>query len=762
MGAALLWWLWAGLLGLAALPLTFTLFRHLPDRGYPLSKALGLLIVAYLLWLAGSFRLLPNELWAIWLILLLVAAVSLAVLSRQRQAMREFLSRHLAYIALTEAVFLAFFLAMALLRAYSPPLGTTEQPMDLALLNASLRAESFPPQDPWLSGHGVNYYYFGYLMAALLTRLSGLPGAVGYNLALASLYGLAALGAFSLGYNLVRATLGSARAGVATGLAAAGFLLALGNWEGVLELARARGWGAPGLWEWVGIPGLAAAAPAPSWIPTEFWWWWRATRMLDQGGAITEFPIFSFILGDLHPHVMALPFGLLALGLALNLFLAPSLGLRPLFRHVWLWGGTALGLGALGFLNSWDLPTYGFILAGAVLLQGRLEGRGVIRSLALIALCLSLALALYWPFYAGFAAQARGALPVLGLGSRPFLYLLFWGPFLFFGLSLAAALALPALRGQPVSVRQAYAATLPLLFLLALWLLLELAASLLAGGLAAGLGEAAGRAWLLLPLGGILSLLLLALMRGRESRRVGRGPAFALGLLFTGLFLTYGVELFYIWDIFGYRVNTVFKLYYQAWALLAVAAAYGLYYLLARWRSAVWAKALWVGLGAALVAGAFYYTVGAASSRMEGFARPPDLDGLAGRAGEADAAGVAWLQANVAGVPVVLEAWGDSWSDYGRISSRTGLPTVLGWRFHEVQWRGHSSELAERAQDIDAIYRDGTPAQAVELLKKYGVSYVYVGPLEREKYGPGVAGRLASLLETAYSQGLVTIFRVRE
>src|SRR3990172_839810 len=213
-----------------------------------------------------------------------------------------------------------------------------------------------------LSGSGVSYYYFGYVSQAMLGKLAAVPTSVAYNLGLAGTAALAATAAFGLAYNLV--SLGrrvGATLALAVGGAGALLLTVLGNLEGVLEFAAANGVGSAAFFRSLGIKGLEAANESATWYPTEqssFWWWWRATRISPDGSSITEFPFFSFLLGDLHPHVMAIPFVLTVIGLGLVLWRSES----PLSFNAWRRQPAALlvvavMLGGLGFLNTWDLPT---------------------------------------------------------------------------------------------------------------------------------------------------------------------------------------------------------------------------------------------------------------------------------------------------------------------------------------------------------------------------------------------------------------------
>jgi len=332
MLAVVSWWLIMEVMGLLVLPLSLRVFRHLPDRGYALAKPLGLLLTGYLLWIGASFGFLSNSRTGILFCMVLVGLASLVLWQRERGSIRTFFSRNKRVIAATELLFALAFVGWAVVRAYNPDIAATEKPMEIAFLNTILRSERFPAHDPWLSGFAISYYHFGYLLVAVLTKLSGVAASIGFNLAISLLFALTATGAFSLVYNLVATDMGqSARQGISSiawALMGPLFVVLIGNLEGLFEVLHTRGLGSPRFWQWLDVEGLTSAPVNGRWVPTDMWWWWRASRVVNDRDlrgvhmeVIDEFPQFSFLLGDMHPHVLALPFVVLALALALNLLL---------------------------------------------------------------------------------------------------------------------------------------------------------------------------------------------------------------------------------------------------------------------------------------------------------------------------------------------------------------------------------------------------------------------------------------------------------
>ena len=790
---AFIWLIAIEILGALAFPLAFLLFRRLPDRGYTLTKPLALVLSSYLLWIAGLTHLIPNARITIFGILLLGALIAGWTAYWKRGELRDFLRSEWRTLLVAEAVFLGFFVLWLAIVSEIPAINHTEKPMDFAFLNAIWQSKYFPPEDPWLAGHSISYYYFGHFMMAALIKITGVGGSVGYNLAISLIPALLGIGSFGLLYNLVRLSGGSRAAALGFGLVAPVLVMLIGNLEGALEFVYARGWGSEGFWQWVGIKGLEGGQTAATGLcPDQPWWWWRATRVIDTLAdgqsldyTITEFPFFSFILGDLHAHVTSLPFLLLFLSVGLNLFVSPEkFGLGWIRRHPVESLAVALLLGTLAFVNSWDFPVYAVILCMIIFtktyrdswaeqprsdLAGANDvlGRTVQSTVLMLVPLVAGAVVLFLPFYLDLSTQASGVLPVTDHATRPLLFFLVMGLFLV----LAASFVL---RQLPSTFRptqsDAPAVLMVLIFTLfpfLAWGVTMLLLTLLAGGLLAGIGEVIGRFLWIMP---GLVIVGLAGISALQRARLGREPLAALPLLLVAaaFYLLVGAELFYLVDGFGNRMNTVFKLYYQSWLLLAIAGAYGLYY----WHSHRPARRIipqlghyaWVGVVVLLLAVSLYYPVGAVLDRTGIFGpghRLADntLDGLAfvKEADPDEYAAIHWLR-DQAPPGRIVEAVGNDYSDYGRISASTGLPTVLGWKGHELQWRGTTTIFDGREEDVAEIYQSGDPERILRLLQRYDIRYIYSGRRERASYGSNHLENYDSFLRTVFQQGSVTIY----
>lgn len=797
---------------MAALPWVFQLFRFLPDRGVTLAKPAAVLVISYLVWVFGLARLLPNTALTVWIIALCIIIASMWLAGRQWEELREFLRQRWAVLLAGELVFLLMFVGWALVVSGSPGITHTEKPMDFMLLNAAYQTRYFPAEDAWLSGHSISYYYFGHHMMATLSKMSGVVTSAGYNLSVATLPALAGIVSVGLLYNLVRLAGGGMRWALGLGAAAPAVILLSGNLAGALEFVRIRGWGGPGFWDWAGIEGMMSQAAQGGVFPGQFWWWFRSTRIINttsSDGAtldytITEFPAFSFLLGDLHAHVLAIPFLLLAVATALNVYASckfPVSSIQVLKTRYWLLVPVALAGGALAFINFWDFATFMALFAAALILKGCRDYPGsllnsVIGAAAVFLPVFLLAVVLFGPVYFSFSGQTDGVLPLREVSTNPFHLFIVLGLFILPCLALLArnlagfliraptpesgtAGAGPDAAERPLAVVALVIAATPI----GIWMATAFLFTMVSDGAGAALDDLGRRMTLALP-GAIVVGLAAYVAAARARRNDGIAASFVLLLMALGFFLVMVADLFHIVDAFSgpwRRMNTVFKVYYQAWLLLGIAGTFAVYALWssqssnrasagdsARWKSTAALRLAqggkWGGgaVLALLLVGSFYYTLGAALERSGAQGAPYEgrtLDGLAYLEVDdpAEYAAIAWLR-DEAPPGRMVEAVGDDYSRFSNVSASTGLPTVLGWIGHELQWRGSSEPFAGRAEDVSAIYTSQDPGQVRLLLEKYEVRYVYVGKRELEKYGVSSLGNFKDFLETVFQQDDVVIY----
>ena len=870
------WWLVASLLGLLAFPLTYRIFHRLPDKGYAFARPLGLLAASYVLWLGASVELIPNKLGGAVGGVVVLGALSLWAVRGRREELMAWIRSNRRTLISIEILFAVSFLAWAFVRANNPEIQFTEKPMELAFLNGILRSESFPPVDPWLSGYGISYYYFGYVIISLLTRLTGASMAVSFNLANALWFAMVAIASYSILYNLLAARGRTPHRMVP--LLAPLFVLITGNLEGILDVLHARhlfwqqlpgGEMQSSFWEWLDIKQLSEPPISdPRWVPDRHLWWWRASRVVRDVNlagvdieVIDEFPFFSFLLADNHPHLLAIPYALMSVAFSLTVFLGGerremrlanlNISRERLVRGAWALVGIVVSLialrgvvgiagsealsileavqrasvdlllaiaglalisilvlvltgvlpvalrrsefifaawlfGGLAFLNTWDSPIYLTLLIAALAWVSRADPlrvwapRLLFTGLAVGAA----AILLYLPWYPSFASQAAGIVAnvmfptriqqfvvMFGVSFIPIVVWLIWrgrtkkgGRSLIWKVGLGVPLTLFAaavligfsnyatLIGDPVLLEDALRA-------------LGSSSETMQDGLRAMLDEGIQRRLLFSGTVLVLSLTLglglwLLGVANRESR--DQKPdlvwPFVILLIGIGTLLVLAPEFIYLRDLFGTRMNTVFKFYFSAWLLWGVAAAFACVELWPKsYRFPEIAKAL-VLLPLAL---GLVYPVLATGTKTNGFEpfSGRTLNGAAYLADQssADYDAIRWINDNLP-LGVIAESIGGSYSQHARVSTHTGLPTVLGWGGHEVQWRGNAEPQGSRQADIQRLYETTSWPEAVELLDKYGIDYVYVGTLELATYLRLNEDKFQNFMNKVFDNGGVRIY----
>jgi YYY domain-containing protein len=848
-----LWYLLVSALGWLTFPLAFRLLPALADRGFVFSRAVGLLIWGYSFWLLASLGVAQNDAGGMLLALVLLLALSIWSFNTYKEEILGFIKSNSPLVITTEILFLAAFALMAFIRSANSELFSTEKPMELAFISGIMRSPTFPPQDPWLSGYAISYYYFGYVITAMLATLTNVPASMAHNLMTSLIFSLAAVGAYGVLYNLLAGASSEKRqASTVNSLFAPLFLLLVSNFGALLEVLYRYGifwrkdasgqftspfwtwlknidkfnliWNPKAttynFWTWLDVKELNMPPAEPlGWLEAQrYLWWWRSSRLLQDYDmkhnpleVIDEFPFFSFLLGDLHPHVLAIPFTLLAIAVALNLFLGGWKG------EINLYGArldlkpegfffSALVLGGLAFLNTWD------ILIGATLIvtvyvftQAREKGWSWHRLEDLLLLAMPLGIVsilLYLPFYFGFSSQAGGVLPSLMYPTRGAHLWLMWGTLLVPILSLliykireAASTSDGDLPEAGIRPNWKVGFWLGLGFVVLLFVVMWLISLLgyylepdFVNRFLADQGmdvptlfrETSLRR--LSYIGALITMLAvlipsLAFLFGSSSTDMttpneDNGPwtvvhrpsstvAFVMLLITIGAVLIIAPDFVYLRDQFGYRINTIFKFYYQAWVLWSLVAAFGVAYLIQNIKSLAWNIIFRIGIGLVIFVGLLYpaLSLPTKTNNFEpygGFSLD-DFDRIK-RENPDDAAGIEFLRNAPDGV--VVEAVGGSYDpSFARIATYTGLQNVLGWPGHESQWRGGGEPQGTRQEDVMTLYTTPDWETARLILEKYDIRYVYIGNTERVRMQVNEP-KFTENLKLVFQQGNVSIYEV--
>jgi len=823
-----IWYLTVLVLGWLAYPLVRAALPGLSDHGYPLARFAGLLLWAWFAWLGGSLGLTYSK-GTISIALVLVALIGGWQVWLQREELKGEINQRWKYFLMVEIIFLSFFLLDLLIRLGNPDLWHDpdggERPMDFSYFNAVLKSTEFPPYDPWFAGGYINYYYFGYVIVGTPVKLLGIVPSIAYNFILPTLYACLALGAFSLVWNLAtKDEIGRQKtedfilrsSPFIPALAAAVAITILGNlgtvrlfYRGFMCLAApAAQMGtynvhdciiAPGVLPvdsvniflriWWTLKGFFLSLSSPVFPLSNREWMMTPSRALPgtSGDPITEFPAFTFLWSDLHAHMIAFSLTVLAIAWALSVLLAKGRWKSPLDAVLGFFFG-GLVLGALRPTNTWDLYTYitlaTVVLAYTILRYAevdrfrlRLSGwsKRLLLTICAVASLVGVSSLLYQPFTHWFAQAYNSVEAWTGGRSSLSSYLVHWGVFLFFIVTWMAWETRTWMAETPLSALQKLRPyrdlilALPILMLMALVIQQVWVMSPSQNVPWKGVTIL----WFALPLASWAALLLL-------RQALPDGKRLILFMVGTSLLLTMVVEIVVIRGDVG-RMNTVFKFFLQAWVMLGLSSAAALGWLLPeitkwlpRWRSA------WTTIAVILIVFAALYFLIASMAKIRDRMNPDaphTLDAMTYMNGaqyfdfngiidlSEDYRAIRWMEENIQGSPVIVEANCTEYRWCSRFTIYTGLPGVLGWNWHQRQQRALvSDQVWNRVAEINNFYFTTDPTAAQVFLNKYNVLYIVVGKLERAEYsGDGLLKfdfLNGKLWQEVYREGDTVIYKV--
>src|SRR3989344_1992757 len=661
------WWLTFFFAGLINLPLTIFIFKKFRDVGYGFSKTFGSLLIAYIIFLGSITHLFGLTQTFMYAVVALVFLFNVILFFRHKDKLLSLIKKNLRIMIFQEILFTLGLILWSYVRAHQSDINGLEKFMDLGFINSILRSKYLPPPDMWFAGKPINYYWFGHFWVAVVTKFSGIPSYITYNLMLATILGFTLTGAFSIASTLVKALnlKINKRAVLAAGIISAILLSFAGNFHTPIYILKEG---------------------------RDKYWYPDATRFIGYNPetndkTIHEFPIYSFVVSDLHAHLINLPFVLLYIGLLLRYIL---LAKRSLIDFIPL----GFILGVMFMTSAWDFGNYALTTGGVIILS-TLKRKGLnpssifefgvsSASIVLIGLTITLPFLLNFESIAQGIAFVKARTPIWQLG-------VLWG----------------------------------------------------------------------FP--GVLTLIY-GVVLSKKWPGLKRSDLFVAGLLITSWVLIFLPEIIYVKDIYiasHHRANTMFKLTYQAFVMSYLTTGYIVV------RSIKSLRKFFPRLLLSL----FYLLIFASILRYPFIATKSyyaDLKTYRGLSGEnwlktqnPDILEVIiFLRENVKGQPVILEAPGDSYTEFNVVSSYTGLPTVSGWFVHEWLWRGTSEIPQARVADITQIYTSENIEITKSFLKKYKVSYVVVGNFEREKYPNLVEEKFAKLGKIDFSSGNTRIYQI--
>jgi YYY domain-containing protein len=715
------WWFILLVLGLLFLPFTLLIFDDLFDKGYIFSKILATIFVSYAIFTAGTAKIVSFERINLLFIILMFFLLNLFIFIRKKQYQQ--IKAALNFFIFEEILFFLTLLFWSWIRSHQPDIFGLEKYMDFGFVNSILRSNYFPPKDMWYTPLLINYYYFGHLATAVLTKISSISPYVSYNLSLATLFALTFVSSFSITLNLVAKFRKTLTGRIAAGLLGAVLVSLSGNLHTVYSFFSA----------------YPSNAPLPPWLllfsPQTFpnnYWYPNATRFIPF--TIHEFPSYSFVVSDLHGHVLDIPFVLLFIAFVFVIFrkmIFTGIKIDRIPSYLYLQALLAgFFLAVLYMTNAWDGLIYFLLLLGVYVVFWSF-GFGL-RSFWFFLKLVSISLFGFFIFSLPFSLHFKPFASGIGIvcGSLLFPNIERIGPFLF----------------EPNHCQRS-----PL--------------------------------WQLVILYGFFYFWIIffflqikdRLIKIKDKKiafltKTNPTELFILLLILISSILILIPEFAYIKDIYPahYRANTMFKLVYQAFIMLSLVCAFIIATKFAEFKSDI-QKGIFVPLriafflvGIFLLGLVLLYPYFAINSYYNNLTVYRGLDGLSylRLSHPFDYQAINWINKNIKGQPVLLEAQGDSYTDYERISSNTGIPTIVGWTVHEWLWRGDYGIVAPRISDVKTIYESENLVETERLLKKYGVEYVYVGELERQKYSYLNEDKFSKLGRLVYSNPQVRIYNI--
>ncbi|HEX7042209.1 MAG TPA: DUF2298 domain-containing protein [Patescibacteria group bacterium] len=672
-----IWWTVFFIIGVIFLPITKRLFDIFLDKGYIFSKLIGIILVTYLIYVLSTLHILPFTIYSLIGVLAVFFVINVLLLKKSDIKIDK---TTISIWILEEITFFITLSFWSFVRSYQPNINGLEKFMDFGFVNSILRSTYFPPKDMWMAPLTINYYFFGHLVTAVLTKLSTLSSNITFNLMVATIFAFTFSCGFSLGGNLLylfKIGKKNLLRFIIAGILSAWLLAFAGNLHTIYTFFT---------------PYQNDNPVAPwqlSFSPTTFpnaYWYPNATRFIYH--TIHEFPIYSFVVSDLHGHVLDIPFVLLTLSILLVLFLKPLSKTKYQILKPILVGALC---GIMYMTNAWDGLIYLFI--GSAFFLYKLYREKLFSSRSAFTYVGSL-----------FASFFVISLP----------FSLFFKPFASqIGINCAPDFLIHIGHIGPIIFEQGYCQFSP-------W-------------------------WQLAILYGFFFFWFVSFTFFHFFKKEKNNNPIDIFVTIVSIFaflLIIAPEFVYLKDIYTtyFRANTMFKLCYQAYIILSIASAYYILRILPSFSIKQKIKIpfvfIFIILSAILLTLVSVYPYFSINSYYSNFEKFEGLDGTKylEKTHPGDSQAINWINKNISGQPVMLEAQGDSYTDYERISSNTGLPTVFGWTVHEWLWRGTYDIVPPRIEDVKNLYESTDIQLTKSLIKKYNVSYVYIGDMEREKY----------------------------
>lgn len=727
------------IIGLLSFFIFFKIFYFLPDFGWGISKTIGLVLIGsiswiflYLKWFNLNFILLISILF----ILLFLSSY----LIWKNLALYKEIKKNLKNILLVDLIFLFFFFLALFLKGFDSSISGTEKPMDFMMLNSITFSGTNPPNDAWFGGLSISYYYFGYWLIACTSVITGIANSIIFTLSIPLIVGLSASAIFSIIFLFTKDSKLSTK--ILCGLIGCLALLISSNLSTIWVLLDIYNFVPENILDWYSGTDYQHIITSNNWRPEDHWWWWNSSRVINTFSSdgvsldytIQEFPFFSILIGDLHPHFISIPFVLTSIVciFSIHKFHIEN-GAITKFRIFPITLFTGIFIMSVGFINFWDFSIL-FLLYFLIVFGLWLKSNTKIKNLILDFIFPStfgflIGLFVFSGFYF-FTSQSQinfpYILPVI-YNTRFIHFLTVWGLFIipvlyliFLNLNLRVSFCKNKTKALLFSI-----------FVVLIPVLLRLLVLLIFNGEFNGLYLASifSLTNFFLSIISFLSLYLF-LQKVFDGNDVIK--QFILGMIFVSFYLIFLAENFYLNDFFGNRMNTVFKFYYQAWILLSIVIGVSVKNIINNTNRY---QKLFIYPIIIIFLLSTYFSISTTATKLS-LNNEFNIDGahFLTKTNSDEKEVIDYIAKNLNNNDKIIESYGDSYSDFSRISAFTGIPTIIGWPFHELQWRGSVQDIEDRKNVVDRIFLMNNNPEDVKLLKNYKNYILIIGPRERQKF----------------------------
>lgn len=729
-------------IGIITLPITIFFFRNLKDRGYSVSKLLGLILLAFFAYVLGQTGIKPILISFVSLSAILMSSgVFLFRPESSEIILKTIRSKEFKKVVIiTELIFLLSFFAILFVRSFRPDIDSGEARMDFSYVNSLTRRYKFPLVYPWFYGAKLEqvYYYFGHFLVAVLTNISGIPSSITYNLSFCLFPTLLIVSAFGMGYNLTKKT--------SFGFFFSFLIIFLANIFAVMHILNV-------LFPNLSFYTIDYKPPIHGSFfdrliaggDSDVYWW--SVRIIPS--TITETPWFQFLWGDLHAHFVSYPFIVLFLMMILTIFNSGKSGFL-------IFGDTKFEAIAKIFILSvslgfffpqfvWNYPVLVVAYALAVLMQNfttmeKMRLKSMMSTFLSILVIIGLSLVLYFPIFFKIISFNVDKNPVSFERMKTTTYHLIILLLPFFVLSFYFLIEklrkISIIRKNNIN-RFLFKLSILLYFFLIFSHILnffsrpnEFNTEVKLSSLMDFVTNFQTLSFLLPVILSCIAIVIFTRKNLTEEKK------FVILLIFMVSALPI------LWDtitVYG-RYVFIFKMFTSLWIFACIVCGYVFFEFVTKFnKKSVFSIFFLIFIVLLLILSSFPYFILSLYKQTGGFKRSYGrqdwtIDGASylELTHNTDFNAINWINSNIEGTPVILETPGPEYTYYARISTFTGLPTVVGWRGHSEQVT--HNDTYSLFLDVNTAYNTTDDHEALEILKKYDVRYIYIGELEKQSY----------------------------